>query len=99
MNKSLVAYQSVLKKWPKLAGPKPKVVYINNVLKLGSSRLGSLDTIAVAMAMRSKGVTQDQIILALGAPHRNKILKLAREKLIKLIKDRSGSSMNYKASL
>jgi hypothetical protein len=96
MDNAVSAYNSILKSWPKKAGPKPKMIYIKNVVKLGHSTLGSKDTVAVAMAMRDKGVTQRECVVALGGFHRNKILSLARDNLIKLIKTRSSTGMNYK---
>lgn len=90
------AYNAILKSWPKKAGPKPKMLYIKNVVGLGHSTVGSKDTVAVAMAMRDKGVTQRECVLALGGFHRNKILNLARANLVRLVKTRTPNGMNYK---
>lgn len=69
-------YRDILDKWTKEAGPRPTKDELEQVHLLGECRPGSKDAFAVAMALRAGGATQNQIIAALGRPHRNKIAAL-----------------------
>jgi len=68
----------------KNTGPKPSKTAFIMASKL--VRQGTGDHLAVAMAMRPKGATQNEIVSALGFPHRNVLKKLITEKKVKPVK-------------
>src|SRR5688572_12242471 len=72
----LDAYKPLLAKWPKEAGPKPTQKDLKVIHEAGIARPGSKTAVAVAMSMRAKGTTQDQVKKVLGAPYRNKLTTL-----------------------
>lgn len=67
----------------KSTGPKPSKTAFVMASRL--VREGTGDHLAVAMALRPSGVTQEEIISALGSPHRNVIKKLISDRKVKRV--------------
>ena len=65
----------------KATGPKPSKTALEAAYKF--ARKSSGDAMAIAMSMRPNGATQNEIIAALGKPHRNKIRDLVESKQLK----------------
>lgn len=95
----LEPYKKFLAKWPKEAGPKPKATDLKAIHDTGIAKAGSKTAIAVAMAVRSDGTTQEQIKAVLGAPYRNKLSHLVANGLAKREHITGGRHMVYKLSL
>lgn len=76
MSNVMDVYKPLLAKWPKEAGPKPTQKDLKLIDEAGIARLGSKTAVAVAMSLRPKGTTQDQIKKVLGNPYRNKLTHL-----------------------
>jgi len=76
MSTIMEPYGKLMKQWPKEAGPKPTQKDLKVIHEAGIARPGSKTAVAVAMSMRDKGATQDQIKKVLGAPYRNKLTTL-----------------------
>lgn len=76
MSNVMEVYKPLLASWPKEAGPKPTQKDLKLIHDTGIARPGSKTAMAVAMSLREKGATQDQIKKVLGAPYRNKLTTL-----------------------
>lgn len=96
---TLDVYKTILNVWPKDAGPKPKRRALKTIHEAGIARAGSKTAVAVAMALREKGVTQDQIKMVLGAPYRNKLTQLVVTGIAKREHVRGGRPMVYKLTI
>lgn len=70
-----------MRTWNKQAGPKPTKKLLMEASKYATAQ--TANHIAVAMAFRPNGVTQGEIVHALGHPHRNKLRQLLAEKRVK----------------
>ncbi len=76
MRTTMEVYKPLFAKWPKEAGPKPTQKDLKLIHEQGIARPGSKTAVAVAMSLREKGATQDQIKKVLGSPYRNKLTTL-----------------------
>ncbi|KAH0542352.1 hypothetical protein GP486_008646 [Trichoglossum hirsutum] len=65
----------------KSTGPRPGRKLLGIAGRL--AREGAGDHMAVAMSLRSRGVTQAEIVSVLGAPHRNKLRQLEKSGLVR----------------
>lgn len=90
-------YREIFDGWTKEAGPRPTKDELEQVHALGDCRPGSKDAFAVAMALRPGGATQNQIIAALGRPHRNKIAALvAKGTAVRIFSQPHNGTVCYK---
>ena len=75
-------YAETFKSWPvNMLGPKPTAEMLQNIHRLGA-RPGK-QALACAMALRDKGVTAGQIVIACGAPQLNKMRGFITDALLK----------------
>lgn len=75
-------YAETFKSWAgNLLGPKPTAEMLLNIHRLGA-RPGK-QALACAMALREKGVTAGQIVIACGAPQLNKMRGFITDALLK----------------
>lgn len=58
----------------KQSGPRPAKSYLKDASHLAKD--GTKDHMAIAMAMRPNGTTQNEVVAVLGKPHRNVIKRL-----------------------
>ena len=73
-------------RWPKKAGRKPTKEF-KLVRQHHLAINGSKSAVVAAMLLRSEGVTQPQIIEALGNPYRNKLKQLMEKMPIKVTQE------------
>lgn len=77
-------YADVFKVWPtNLLGPKPTAEMLQSIHQL-NARPGK-QALACAMALRDKGVTAGQIVIACGAPQLNKMRGFITDALLKRV--------------
>jgi hypothetical protein len=93
------SYKPYFDQWPKEAGPKPSQKDLKAIHEAGIAKPGSKTAIAIAMALREKGTTQEQIKAALGTPYRNKLTALVANGLAKRKHVMGGRFMVYKLTL
>ncbi len=68
-------------KWSKKTGIRPSKALLAQAASLAVR--GSKAHLAVAMALRKNGLTQQEVISVLGAPHRNKLKQLVDAGLLR----------------
>lgn len=93
------AYKPYFDQWPKDAGPKPKQADLKQIHEAGIAKVGSKTALAVAMSLRERGVTQDQIKMVLGQPYRNKLTHLVATGICMREHVNGGRPMVYKLVL
>lgn len=79
------AVERTLANWPGAAGRKPNKNIFKTVEKQGLARPGTKAAVAVAMALREQGTTQEQVKLATGVTHRNKFRALQEQGLVQRV--------------
>lgn len=75
--------------WKPEAGRKPGKGLLEEASTM--ARVGSNDHVVIAMALRAKGVTQNEVVALFGHPHRNKIRSLIRDKRVRVLTLPDGS--------
>jgi len=92
------SYEPFFANWTRKAGRKPGPKQLKQAHRL--ARPGTRNALALAMALREQGVTQPQIIRALGTPHRNVIKRVVASKKAKVKVARSPEGRKvYRLSL
>jgi hypothetical protein len=92
----LAPYRPYLDNWKRDAGKKPTAREFETVHKEKLARMGSKAALAVAMALREDGVTQHQMEIALGSPHRNKLMRVVDDGKATLVPHVYGNHMAYR---
>jgi hypothetical protein len=69
--------------WTGKAGRKPNWQEMKEAATV--CRIGTKNCLVIAMGLRPEGVTQKEVIAALGHPHRNKIRELSEKMVVRVV--------------